>query len=206
MKKIITLWMGILFALGAQAQEVDLGKVHIGVFIGPNLSTHAVEGDELNASNRFGYQLGGLLRYGDRVYLQSGLTYFSMSSRLSYPIPIPVPSPGAPVEVADRVNVRYLQLPVLAGVRFYQQRRRDLGLRLQAGPAISMLMGVNDNELQLSSNDYRNLWLGAQAGLGMDVWFFTLDLGYQWGLSNAFSRENYDGRYRMTTLSLGITF
>lgn len=206
MKKIFTLWIGLLLALGVQAQEIDLGKVYIGAFIGPNLSTHAVEGNEFNASNRFGYQVGGLLRYGKRVYLQSGLTYFSLNSRLSYPIPIPGPSPGAPVEVADRVNVRYLQLPVLAGVRFYQQQRRDLRLRLQAGPAISVLMGVNNNELQLSSNDYRNLWFGAQAGLGMDVWFFSLDLGYQWGLSNAFSGDSFDGRYRMTSLSLGVAF
>lgn len=204
MKKIITVCIGLFFALGLQAQEIDLGKVHLGAFIGPNLSTHAVEGNEFNASNRFGYQLGGFLRYGEFIYLQSGLTYFSMNSRLSSLITgLP---PGGPTEVADKVNVRYLQLPVLAGVRFFQQDRRNLALRLQGGGNVSMLMGVSNNALQLSSNDYQNLWLGAQAGLGMDVWFFSLDLGYQWGLSNAFSRENFDGRYRMTTLSLGVTF
>lgn len=204
MKKIITLWIGLFLALGLQAQEVDLGKIHLGAFIGPNLSTHAVEGNGFNASNRFGYQLGGFLRYGEFIYLQSGLTYFSMNSRLSS-LSTGIP-PGGPVEVADRVNVRYLQLPVLAGIRFFQQDRRDLGLRLQGGGNVSMLMGVSNNALQLSSNDYQNLWLGTQAGLGLDVWFFSLDLGYQWGLSNAFSRDNFDGRYRMTTLSLGVTF
>lgn len=204
MKRLFTLCVGILLALSVQAQEIDLGKVHIGAFIGPNISTHAVKGSEFNSSNRFGWQLGGLLRYGHRVYLQSGLTYFSMNSRLS--TLTPVFQPNDPGEISDRVNVRYLQLPLLAGVRFFQQERRDLGLRLQAGPAVSMLMGVKDNELQLSSNDYENLWFGAQAGLGMDVWFFTLDLGYQWGLGNAFSNDNFNGQYRMTTFSLGLTF
>lgn len=205
MKTFILSAVMSFFALAVQAQEVDLGKLHIGGFIGPNISTYALEGSELNSGTRFGYQIGGFLRYGERFYVQSGLTYFSMNSRLSYPIP--VPSPGAPVEVADRVNVRYLQLPLLVGVRFYQQERRDLRLRLQAGPALSMLTGVNNNGLRLDSNDYRNLWFGAQAGLGMDVWFFSLNLGYQWGLSNAFSNSyNQDGSYRMTTLSLGMTF
>jgi hypothetical protein len=203
MKTLVILLFTGLFALGAQAQYVDLRKVNVGAFIGPNISNYNMQTQAMEADSRFGYQIGGFLRYGGRFYLQSGLTYVSVNSRLSYKTPGNITSP--PAEVAGRVNSRMLQLPILGGANLFNLRRQTGKVRLQAGPAFSLLTRVRDNELNMDRDDFRNIWAHALAGVGLDVWFFSLDFGYQWGLSNAFANDT-DGRHRMASLSLGITF
>lgn len=201
MKTLILSVVMSFFALAVQAQKVDLGKIEIGGFVGPNMSNYAMQTEEPEANARFGYQVGGFLRYGGGFFVQTGLTYYRLNSRLSYNQALPLPGSRE-----DRVGVSYLQLPLLLGVRISGTERRSRSLRLQLGPTASVLTGVGTNDLLFSSNDYRNLWFGGLGGAGLDVSFFSLDLAYQWGLSNAFSGNGLDGRYRLVSLSLGITF
>ena len=196
MKTFLLSILIILFSLTANAQEIDLGKLKIGGFVGTNLSTYAVETAQPETSARFGYQFGAYFRYGGRLYLQSGLSWYRVSVKLSEALPT--------FTNEGRVGVNLIQIPLLAGLNVYRDEQKGRTFRIQAGPAASVLTGVNENDLQLSGDDFTNLWFGALAGVGVDVWILTLDAGYQWGLNDAFSGDAANGNYRMATFSLGI--
>lgn len=192
---ILCCFFGLL-SLTTNAQEIDLGKVKVGGFVGTNLSTYAVQSDQPETSARFGYQFGAYIRYGERFYLHSGLTWYRVSVRMSQSTPL--------LSAEDRVGVNIVQLPLLAGLNVFEQEDKGRTFRLQAGPAVSVLTGVNENVLQLSGDDFSNLWLSAQVGAGVDLWILTLDAGYQWGLNDVFSSDGAEGTHRMATLSIGI--
>ena len=197
MKTFLLSILIILFSLTANAQKIDLAKLKIGGFVGTNLSTYAVQTAEPETSARFGYQFGAYFRYGGRLYLQSGLSWYRVSVRLSEALP---------TFNEGRVGVNLVQLPLLAGLNVYRDEQKGRTFRIQAGPAASILTGVNENDLQRSGDDFTNLWFSALAGVGVDVWILTLDAGYQWGLNDAFSRAVEEGNHRMATFSLGIRF
>ena len=186
---------GVIFFLSftAKAQEIDLGKLQVGGFVGTNLSTYSMESALPETSTRFGYQFGAYLRYGERFFLQSGLSWYRVSAKLS-----------VPVLGGDRVGVNLIQLPLMGGINVWKQENKDRTFRIQAGPAVSVLTGVNENDLGFSGGDFSNIWFGALLGAGVDVWILTLDAGYQWGLNDSFSGDAADGSYRMATFSLGI--
>lgn len=186
---------GVIFFLSftVKAQEIDLGKLQVGGFVGPNLSTYSMESVLPETSPRFGYQFGAYLRYGDRFFLQSGLSWQRISVRLT-----------GPVSGADRVGVSLLQLPLMGGVNVWEQEEKDRTFRIQAGPAVALLTGVNENDVGFSEDDFSNIWYGALLGVGVDVWILTLDAGYQWGLKDSFSGDAADGSYRTATFSIGI--
>lgn len=185
----------LLLSFSANAQKVDLGKITVGAFVGTNLSTYAMQTAQPESSTRFGYQLGAYFRYGERLYLHSGLSWYRVSVKLSEALPLPRES---------RVGVNLIQVPLLLGLKVYEQRDKGRTFRIQAGPAASVLTGVNENDLQYSGDDFSNLWFGALAGVGVDVWILTLDAGYQWGLNDTFSNNAAEGTYRMATFSIGI--
>lgn len=203
MKTLVTLIITIIitfsFASEAKAQYVDLRKVKVGAFGGANISNYTMQAGEVEAEGRLGYQVGAFLRYGGRLYLQSGLTFFSLNSSLRDL------TPGLGLNNQDKVNTRILQLPVMAGLNLLNFRRQTAKLHLRAGPAFSMLTSVKENDLGMTKDDFQNIWLNAVVEAGVEVWFFTLDAGYQWGLNNAFSNR-VDGRKNMATLSLGLKF
>lgn len=196
MKAILISTFVLLLSFSANAQKVDLGKLKVGAFVGTNLSTYSVQTAQPETSARFGYQLGAYFRYGGRLYLHSGLSWYRVSVKLSQSLP--------PFENEDRVGVNLIQVPFLLGLNVYEQQDKGRTFRIQAGPAASVLTGVNENDLQLSGDDFSNLWLGALAGVGVDVWILTLDAGYQWGLNDVFSNGAAEGSYRMATFSIGI--
>lgn len=186
----------VLLSFSANAQKVDLGKVTVGAFVGTNLSSYAMQTAQPETSARFGYQLGAYFRYGGRLYLHSGLSWYRVSVKLSQSL--------QPFENEDRVGVNLVQVPVLLGLKVYEQEEKGRTFRIQAGPAASVLTGVNENDLQRSGDDFSNLWFGALAGVGVDVWILTLDAGYQWGLNDVFTPAVEEGTYRMATFSIGI--
>ncbi len=185
-----------MLSLTTYGQEIDLGKIKIGAFVGTNISTYSMQSEQLETSSRFGYQVGAYFRYGGRLYLHSGLTWYRVA------VNIEELDPAFPRQ--GRVGINIIQLPILAGLNILEQEQKARTFRILAGPAVSVLTGVNENDLQLSGDDFTNLWWSARLGLGVDLWILTLDTAYQWGLNNAFSGNGVDGAHRMATLSIGI--
>jgi hypothetical protein len=62
-----------------------------------------------------------------------------------------------------------------------------------------------DEEIQISKDDYEDVILSATAGLGVDVLFLFMDLGYDLGLTN-FEKSNSKSRHNSMFVNVGARF
>ena len=154
-------------------------------------------------SNHFTAGLFGRVTIG-RVYVQPEVLYFKTSNVFDVTL-----GPGTNIfNIPDNASINVtlrqmnLQLPVLVGFKIIDL---DLiKLRAQVGPTANFVLqsktlvdykvnNVPGNEQEAGSGqgfDTRTIAWGAQVGLGVDVWKFTLDINYNFGLSKVYDVLN----------------
>ena len=83
---------------------------------------------------------------------------------------------------------QYLDIPFLLGYKAGP-------LRIQGGPVghvyLSSASGLDDFES--AKEDFKNLTLGYQVGLGLDLWKFTIDMRYEGNFNKAGEHFNFFG-------------
>lgn len=82
-------------------------------------------------------------------------------------------------------------------------------IRLNAGPTYDYIMSIDNakDEIDFDESDFNAGTFNIDAGLGLDIWFITLEAGYSYGLSEAFDNKDefdYDSRYSTVYVSAGI--
>ncbi|PLW96690.1 MAG: hypothetical protein C0593_10820 [Marinilabiliales bacterium] len=99
-----------------------------------------------------------------------------------------------------------LDFPLLFGV--YIINKEKINLRIMAGPAASLVlntdMSLSETFQSLSLQSFDNALWSVQAGVGIDIFNFTLDLRTEAGLSDLSMNNSYDLYHRTINISLGI--
>ncbi len=202
MKKFLFFIAFVFIASITYAQTVINPKVGINA---SSLSTDP-QGQEVKA--RIGYQLGLDARIGNRVYFQPGLFYFKQSSRLRTVDQLP----GQGVQQLEGdLNRQGLQL--LTQVGFAIVDGEGFKFRVNAGPAISVITAANGGGLDLNKDKYKGANLTGNAGLGLDIFFLTIDYNYEFGFSDVFENEALTQRnfsdapkLQRSTFNVGVKF
>lgn len=198
----------LFFIVFLLVTSVTYAQTVINPKIGVNTSRLSTDPDRGKVKARVGYQIGLDARIGDRVYFQPGLFWFKQSSRLKTAEQIN----ETPIqEIEDDLNRQGLQLLTLVG--FNVVDGDDFKLRINAGPAISIITTVNENDFDLRRDDFKGTNLTGNVGLGFDIFFLTLDYNYEFGFSdifdnNTFSDTNFsdDPRIVRNTFNVGVKF
>ena len=162
-------------------------------------------------SNHFTAGIFGRVTFG-RLYVQPEVLYFKTSNIFEASVTgegstnlLNLPT-GANVNLT--LNQMNLQVPILVGVTILDL---DLiKLRAHVGPTANFILKSQTlfdqtysigGETQTMTTEQQNVttdqnfdtksiaW-GAQVGLGVDVWKLTLDINYNFGLSNVFNTLN----------------
>ncbi len=139
---------------------------------------------------------GGLfIRLGSRTYVQPEVNFATKGGILN----------SSNVSFASRtINLKTIEVPILLGSKVF-----DFGIanfRFLAGPVGTYLL---DKEVSFSSvpsvdaTIFKELSWSAQAGMGVDILMFTLDVRYEFGLSDLFSEASIDGKTALFNVSLG---
>jgi hypothetical protein len=180
-----------LSALQASAQ-FNRKLIFVGVKGGANFSNLQTEGLTItkpgasvqdffknNSSNRTGYVLGAYARIGRKLFIQPEVLLSSKGGTFE------IFKNGSTTPVNVDVKFSQIDIPVLIGLK--------LGpLRLNAGPMASLNVGQG-NQLgdalkvyttQNINKTIEQATFGYQAGIGIDIRSFNLDLRYESGLSN----------------------
>jgi hypothetical protein len=180
-----------LSALQAGAQ-FNRKLIFVGVKGGANFSNLQTEGLTItkpgasvqdffknNSSNRTGYVLGAYARIGRKLFIQPEVLLSSKGGTFE------IFKNGSTTPVNVDVKFSQIDIPVLIGLK--------LGpLRLNAGPMASLNVGQG-NQLgdalkvyttQNINKTIEQATFGYQAGIGIDIRSFNLDLRYESGLSN----------------------
>ena len=105
------------------------------------------------------------------------------------------------------VNLNTVQIPVMVGYQLLNLKA--VKLRILGGPTVSVV--VNE-EIEIDKNipnpitedDIKNGIWTLDAGFGVDILMFTIDVRYEWGLNNLWDGEgSYDMKNNLWNISLG---
>jgi hypothetical protein len=112
---------------------------------------------------------------------------------------------------AKEIGLSTLEIPVLLGTRVIDLKLASI--RIMAGPSMAFVIDKNirmRDEMASLPLTREELWdkmedvvWGLQAGAGVDVLMFTLDVRYEWGLNNLINYENVELRNSLFNVSLG---
>lgn len=185
--------IGLVLALPAVAQA---GALVINPQLTLNFSRYSTDADSVANEARVGYGLGGFVRVGaGRAYFQPGVFYQKTTINL-------VDESVTTSQLEDELGVTSFWIPATLGV--YIVDAGMFNLRGTAGPAVSFVTSVKDNQFGLEKDDYKSLIWGGVVGLGADIAMVSVDLSYEFGLSDVFE-EAIDGENaKQNTFRAGV--
>jgi hypothetical protein len=175
MKKII-----ILLVVVFLSAEVSNAQFVFGLKLGYNASKLSSSIDSIKSSINSGFHAGAFFRFGKRVYLGPEAYYTFSGGTFENNVT------GTIDNWKQKVTIGTLDIPVMVGFKIIKSKL--INWRIFVGPEVSFVVNSKVTDVTLTgpikSSDINTVnWYG-QAGTGIDVWFLTLDLRYQFGLNN----------------------
>jgi len=204
MKKLI---LPILFVL-ASFSSLSAQELKLGLKAGMNFSKVKTNDELFNQENNQGYLVGAWGRVGSSsIFLQPEAYFTSKHIGLN---------PEAEDAATDLVNgdlkFSNIDVPILLGTKF------PIGpfkARLMAGPLFSFVI---DSEAKMKDNingtltsdnllnSYKDKFSAVVGGVGFDIFKFTVDLRYEYGLGNFQKEEVNKQTLNVWTVGVGFSF
>jgi len=201
-KLLSTILFALLIGFTANAQ------LEIKPTVGINLSKVNSNPAGTTTKAKIGYQFGGSLMFGNRLYLSPGIYYYQQVTQ--YVINNPN---GNTTAITTDEKFAGVKIPVLLGFKFIDPATDPLfNVRVFAGP--SALFNTTHTFSEGFGNDEikwkKNTW-GAQIGAGIDVAFLFVEAGYEFGLSTPYEGDSVsdnfkDVKHNTFVLNAGIRF
>jgi hypothetical protein len=202
----------VLLTVFALFQITALAQVQFNPQVGftlQSLSDDAVRPRGTNStvdadfSADIGWTLGLDARIGSRFYFQPG-AFFARNVTVTK---LKGDTLFTDADLEDKIVRSSLRLKALAG---YNLVHKDgFKLRLNAGPSYDFIMSVDnsDDKIDFEEEDFKGGSFNFDAGLGVDIWFLTAEMGYSYGLTDAFDKDEgfeFDSRYNTFYFTLGV--
>jgi hypothetical protein len=182
--------IGLVFGL----VSTTVAQVTINPKVGVNFYDISDTDGDFSTDGKTGFHGGVDVRIGDKIFIQPGLHYYALSADFQ--------NDGLIDRIEDDVRLQNIRVPVMLGTSFLQTDQ--FKLRANVGLVGLFPLATNDN-LIFDADDYRNVNFGAAVGAGMDLGRLTLDIVYDFGLSDTFEESsNFSGRGNILSLSVGI--
>ncbi|MBL7962592.1 MAG: outer membrane beta-barrel protein [Flavobacteriales bacterium] len=157
-----------------------------------------------------GWILGMDVRIGDTFFLQPGAFFGRNATTVTQQITSGSGS-GTVTTIEDDIIRTYLKLRVLGGWKLINGDA--FKLRLAVGPSYDMLLSVDNTNEDISYNQeayFANGSFNLEAGLGMDIAFFTVEPGVAFGLTQVYNDnilvKDIDSKYLTFYLTVGLVF
>ena len=189
MKKIMFVTLFSVFSILLKAENEFILRPAIGL----NWASLSNEAD-LKSSARVGFQLGGDVQIGYKIYFQPGL-FFTNSNM--------VLKSGNSFD--ENLGFTGFRIPVLFGFKMFDsQFERDVNVRLFTGPSAMLITSVSSENGLIEENDFEKGLFGWNFGLGFDLKSFFVDAGYEFGLNDALRVSNFNFKNNALYVNLGI--
>ena len=211
MKRIILSTAVALFAIStAFSQSLDIrayGGINI-LQLTTDQGTSLIDGalHHKTVSGRSGFQLGGAVTFGERFYIQPGVQYGVLSTKVVNQNTV------TGTEFTDETTLKTISVPLKVGFRLIDPETENIfNVRLFAGINGNHVMSVDHNtksgKIDIDQDDYSNLILNTDFGMGVDLFVFFIDFGYSMGLSpvHATGGDNAKANAMYTNFGLRIS-
>ena len=183
----------MLFSFSTLNAQFSL-KPYVGIN-SANLSDD-LQGEEFKSG--IGYQFGVDLLIGRRIYIQPGM-YYEIAN-------IGVNSSN---DISD-LKISRLHVPVFLGFKmFAEDIDKFFDIRIFTGPSASFVTNFDSgsNGLGVDGDNVKNFNLAWNAGLGVDIFMFFVDVAYKWDVNDFFRSEmNSDASQNVFMVNAGLRF
>lgn len=179
--------IGIATSISLSAQHFDIrayGGVNV-LQLTSDQGTSLIDGvlHNRSVSGRPGFQYGAAVTFGDQFYVQPGIQFTTLSTTVTNE------NTTTGAELTDETTLSIISVPLKFGVRLVPPDAENwFNVRLFGGfdghHVTSVDHGTNHPSTgDLDEDDYTNMILNADFGMGIDVLFLFVDAGYQLGLT-----------------------
>ena len=158
-------------------------------------------------SGRPGAQFGAALTFGSRFYVQPGFQYAILSSEVVNENTV------SGEELLDETTINVISVPLKVGVRLIDPETENLfNVRVFGGFDGSHVVSVDhstksDGLGDIDDSDFSNLIVAADFGLGLDIFIFYIDMGYQLGLTPVYTGgDNAKANAFYSNIGLRLSF
>ncbi len=163
------------------------------IYGGISASTILLSDSSFESAYATGFLLGVAYRQGRFGYWEIGANYNNTVLSLE----------GENI-FKDNLYIRQLEVPLSGGINLLSATRRVFGLRLFGGVVPGYITGVTDNPFDLVDEDFNRFQLSGRVGVGVDVFFLFIELGYQYGFIDVL--KDQDSNLSQLDFRLGFRF
>lgn len=166
------------------------------LYAGVNFNQIGVNESDFESTNEAGYHLGGYYKRGKFFYWQAGARFASASYSLK--------NLASANDSINDFSVSSIDIPLTAGVNLLSATNRILALRLfiSADPTINL--GIGDNDFGWEKDDLNSFILYGQGGLGVNVAFLVIEVGYNYGVQDLF--KDIESKPGQVFVNIGFRF
>ena len=198
MKKLFISIIIISFSSGVFAQM----PITFGPKVGMNISkltTQIKNVTQLENSNIYGVNAGLFLRISIKKFYIQPEVYFSMKGgKMNYIDSL--------IQRNKSIKLNTVDIPLLIGLKAFDAK--IFNLRIMAGPVLSIPLNKTVSETfnpshSINESSFKNSLWAIQAGIGLDLFMFTFDFRYEWGLTKIYDKNDIRFKNNLFYLSLG---
>ena len=108
------------------------------------------------------------------------------------------------VNTKDNLRINSIDVPINVGINLLSVASRLVGLRAYIGAVPTFTTKVGGNRLNITKDDINSFKMYGQAGLGVDIAFFFLETGVNYGFTDVLKEIN--SNHTQVFVNLGFRF
>jgi outer membrane protein with beta-barrel domain len=167
-----------LLASIALAGAASAGSLHLNPQLAITATNQQTDSQvQVSDKAKVGWMLGANVRMGSMPYFSPGIYFQKTALEVTG-----LDSLGVS-DITDVIGATSVYVPLKVGVVL-------AGLRIFAGPSLTIMTGVDSNDFGITKDDYKDTHTGLEAGLGFNIAIVTLDASYEKGLSDVYTQTS----------------
>ena len=168
-------------------------QLEIKPAIGLNFTNFSEDPATGKTSAKVGWQLGGTVAMGDKLYGEGGIFWTYKSTEYTEDA----------TEYTFNTEISGIRIPAMIGYHLMGKSGDGIGLRGFGGASVFIVTKVN--ALELTKDDFNKASWGVFLGAGLDISMFFVDLKYEWSLTDVSSVTSFDvGKSKSLFVNAGI--
>lgn len=181
----------------AKKEKVDRKRKDAFIlYVGGSVSDLSANTPQYNATGDLGYHLGASYRRGKFLYWGAGAKFNAASYGLQA---------SGTANDSTALNVKSFDIPLTVGIDFLFFTSRVFTIRAFGSAVPSFLLAVTDDTgLNLEKDDLNSFILYGQGGIGFDIAFLVIEVGYNYGFQDLLKAQ--ESKPGQAFVNLGFRF
>lgn len=173
--------------------------ISFGPKVGFNTTTLSTDMQDIKTDFKSNFQAGAFLRLGTESYIQPEILFVTKGGVLES-------DNETEVIGAREIMINTLDVPILLGIRILDLKIGNV--RAMAGPVASFTLDkevheIDQADIPITEDDIRDATWALQIGAGIDLLMFTLDVRYEYGLTDIDDIPATDLKNHLVSVTLG---